>query len=119
MSSITSLQPWTTRTDHANTNKHSVGDKYPNSTITGIDLSPIQPNYVPENVHFFVDDFEEEWLDPENKYDFIHIRHTLHSVQDLDTLLQRALRYAPPLPLSPQPTPPHPIQHPASSTHPY
>jgi 2-polyprenyl-3-methyl-5-hydroxy-6-metoxy-1,4-benzoquinol methylase len=73
-----------------------LADKYPNAVITGIDLSPIQPNYVPENVHFFVDDFEEEWIDPEDKYDLIHIRHTLHSVHDVDTLLKRALRYVPP-----------------------
>ncbi|KAH6842739.1 S-adenosyl-L-methionine-dependent methyltransferase [Chaetomium sp. MPI-CAGE-AT-0009] len=73
-----------------------LADKYPNAVITGIDLSPIQPNYVPENVHFFVDDFEEEWIDPEDKYDLIHIRHTLHSVHDVDTLLQRALRHLKP-----------------------
>lgn len=79
----------------------TVGDKYPNTTITGIDLSPIQPNFVPENVHFFVDDFEEEWVDPEDKYDYIHIRHTLHSVRDLPTLLSRVMRYAfPMLPLT-------------------
>jgi len=70
----------------------AVGDKYPNSTITGIDLSPIQPTFVPENVHFFVDDFEEEWVDPDNKFDFIHLRHTLHSVQDPNALFRRALR---------------------------
>lgn len=70
-----------------------VGDKYPNTTFTGIDLSPIQPNFVPENVHFFVDDFEEEWVDPEDKYDFIHLRYTLHSVQDPKALLARVLRY--------------------------
>ncbi|KAK4039083.1 S-adenosyl-L-methionine-dependent methyltransferase [Parachaetomium inaequale] len=68
-----------------------LGDKYPNTTITGIDLSPIQPTFVPENVHFFVDDFEEEWVDPEDKYDFIHLRHTLHSVQDPPALLDRAI----------------------------
>lgn len=79
----------------------TVGDKYPNATITGIDLSPIQPTFVPENVHFFVDDFEEEWVDPDNKFDFIHLRHTLHSVQDPKALFRRALRYAPPFLLFP------------------
>lgn len=73
-----------------------VGDQYPAATITGIDLSPIQPNFVPENVHFFVDDFDEEWVDPENKYTFIHLRHTLHSVRDPATLLQRTLRHLKP-----------------------
>jgi hypothetical protein len=71
---------------------HVVGDKYPEAQITGIDLSPIQPNFVPENVHFFVDDFEEEWVDPENKYDYIHVRHTIHSVRDRMLFLQRILR---------------------------
>ncbi|KAK4126822.1 S-adenosyl-L-methionine-dependent methyltransferase [Parathielavia appendiculata] len=73
-----------------------LGDRYPNSTITGIDLSPIQPTFVPENVHFFVDDFDEEWVDPENKYDFIHLRHTLHSVKNRQTLLRRVLHHLKP-----------------------
>ncbi|KAL2266029.1 hypothetical protein VTJ83DRAFT_5381 [Remersonia thermophila] len=73
-----------------------LGDRYPQSTFTGIDLSPIQPTFVPENVHFFVDDFEEEWIDPDDKYDFIHLRHTLHSVQDPDALLQRVYRHLKP-----------------------
>ncbi|KAB5566351.1 S-adenosyl-L-methionine-dependent methyltransferase [Coniochaeta sp. 2T2.1] len=73
-----------------------VGEAYPNATITGLDLSPIQPNYVPENVHFFVDDFEEEWLDPESTFDFIHIRHTIHSIRDRATLLSRAYRHLKP-----------------------
>ncbi|KAL2162268.1 hypothetical protein VTH06DRAFT_7181 [Thermothelomyces fergusii] len=73
-----------------------VGDRYPNSTITGVDLSPIQPTFVPENVHFFVDDFEEDWVDPPNKYDFIHLRHTLHSVKDVDALLRRIMHHLKP-----------------------
>ncbi|KAK0615691.1 S-adenosyl-L-methionine-dependent methyltransferase [Bombardia bombarda] len=73
-----------------------LGDKYPVAQITGIDLSPIQPNFVPENVHFFVDDFEEEWVDAENKFDVIHIRHTLHSVRDRKLLVERAFRHLKP-----------------------
>ncbi|KAK1828493.1 Phosphoethanolamine N-methyltransferase [Podospora conica] len=73
-----------------------LADKYPEARITGIDLSPIQPNFVPENARFFVDDFEMEWVDPENTYDFIHIRHTLHCVRDPRKLVQRALRHLKP-----------------------
>ncbi len=65
---------------------------FPNTKIIGIDLSPIQPDFVPENVHFFVDDFEEDWVDPEHKYDFIHIRYTLFSVRDRTALYRRALQ---------------------------
>ncbi|KAK4182825.1 S-adenosyl-L-methionine-dependent methyltransferase [Podospora australis] len=73
-----------------------LADKYPQATITGIDLSPIQPNYVPENVHFFVDDFDEDWVDPPNKYDFIHIRHTMHSIRDPKALFDRAMYHLKP-----------------------
>jgi len=73
----------------------AVGDKYPNTKVVGIDLSPIQPNFVPENVHFFIDDFEDAWVEPEHKYDFIHVRHTLWSVRDRKALYRRALQYVP------------------------
>ncbi|KAL1872647.1 hypothetical protein VTK73DRAFT_1408 [Phialemonium thermophilum] len=73
-----------------------MGDAYPATSFTGIDLSPIQPNYVPENVHFFIDDFEEEWVDPEDKFDYIHVRHTLHSVRDRGALLGRIFKHLKP-----------------------
>ncbi|KAK4068523.1 hypothetical protein Purlil1_13774 [Purpureocillium lilacinum] len=46
-----------------------VADEYPSAGVRGYDLSPIQPQYVPPNVEFFVDDVEEEWLES-TKYDF-------------------------------------------------
>ncbi|KXH52526.1 TAM domain methyltransferase [Colletotrichum salicis] len=51
-----------------------VGDNYPEAEIDGIDLSPIQPGFVPPNVKFLVDDAEAEWLYPDNSIDFIHLR---------------------------------------------
>lgn len=33
-----------------------MGDLYPEAEIIGTDLSPIQPEFVPPNVHFFVED---------------------------------------------------------------
>jgi SAM-dependent methyltransferase len=41
--------------------------------IIGIDLSPIQPTWVPPNVKFEVDDVEEDWTFHEG-FDFIHSR---------------------------------------------
>jgi SAM-dependent methyltransferase len=72
----------------------AVADEYPNTEFLGLDLSPIQPELVPENVHFVVDDIEHEngWDYPENKFDFIHVRHTLHSIKDRQQLFERALR---------------------------
>lgn len=67
----------------------SVAEKFHRSTVNGIDLSPIQPNYVPRNVFFNVDDFEDDWVFRENRFDFIHMRYTLHSVKDRATLMRR------------------------------
>jgi ubiquinone/menaquinone biosynthesis C-methylase UbiE len=33
-----------------------MGDRYPTAYVEGIDLSPIQPEIVPPNVQFFVQD---------------------------------------------------------------
>ena len=38
----------------------NVGETYPQSHVTGIDLSHIQPEWVPPNVEFQVDDLEDD-----------------------------------------------------------
>ena len=38
-----------------------IGDQYPTASIIGIDLSPIQPSWVPSNVKFQIDDCTLEW----------------------------------------------------------
>ena len=60
-----------------------------------MDLSPIQPDWVPENVSFVVDDIEHEagWTYPENHFDYIHIRHTVHSIRDRPELWDRIFRF--------------------------
>ncbi|KAL6864006.1 S-adenosyl-L-methionine-dependent methyltransferase [Trichoderma novae-zelandiae] len=69
-----------------------MGDEYPGAEITGIDLSPIQPQWVPPNVRFMVDDAEADWVIPPNSLDYIHIRHMTSSVRDWPTLLSRAYK---------------------------
>ncbi|UQC91088.1 methyltransferase domain-containing protein [Colletotrichum lupini] len=75
-----------------------LADMHPNSTFLGIDLSPIQPSEVPPNCHFMVDDIEHEngWDLDEEYFDFIHLRHTLHSIRDRNDLMQRAYRHLKP-----------------------
>ncbi|KAK1984766.1 TAM domain methyltransferase [Colletotrichum cereale] len=67
-----------------------MGDEYPEAEITGIDLSPIQPQFVPPNVHFLVDDAEAEWLFPDESFDYIHLRHMAAFVKDWPKLLSQA-----------------------------
>ncbi|KAF4447202.1 hypothetical protein F53441_9249 [Fusarium austroafricanum] len=61
-----------------------MGDRFPNARITGTDLSPIQPNEVPPNVHFYVEDSSEEWMFT-HKFDYIHTRNTAGSWADFES----------------------------------
>lgn len=70
----------------------AVGDEYPEADILGVDLSPIQPSWVPPNVRFMVDDVEAEWVHPPETLDYIHIRHMTSSIRDWPKLLEQAYR---------------------------
>jgi hypothetical protein len=71
-----------------------VGDEYPSAQILGIDLSPIQPVWVPPNVKFMVDDAELDWLEAENFYDFVHGRHITPAIKNFPALIERAFKYS-------------------------
>ncbi|EXJ73479.1 uncharacterized protein A1O5_03240 [Cladophialophora psammophila CBS 110553] len=55
----------------------------------GIDLSPIQPTWVPPNCRFEVDDFELDWRYT-TPFDFIHARNIEGSVKDHRRLFRQA-----------------------------
>lgn len=50
-----------------------VADAYPSAIVTGIDLSPIQPNYVPPNCMFEIADADDDWTF-HKRFDLIHTR---------------------------------------------
>lgn len=50
-----------------------MADAYPGCDVLGVDLSPIQPGYVPPNCSFQVMDLEDEW-DMADRFDLIHTR---------------------------------------------
>ncbi|KAG6166598.1 hypothetical protein E4U51_003434 [Claviceps purpurea] len=68
------------------------GDRFPNASVTGSDLSPCQPQWVPPNVRFEVDDALLEWTWNENHFDFIHIRYIVGGIQDWTALFKEAYR---------------------------
>lgn len=49
-------------------------DEHPSAEVIGVDLSPIQPSFVPPNCHFEVDDATLPWTYLPSSFDFIHIR---------------------------------------------
>ena len=63
-----------------------MGDLYPSAKVTGTDLSPTQPTWVPENVQFTVDDAEEVWTYRE-KFDLVHIRYFAGSISDVSHII--------------------------------
>ncbi|KAK2036845.1 methyltransferase domain-containing protein [Colletotrichum somersetense] len=60
-------------------------DRNPESDVVGTDLSPIQPEYVPVNCRFEIDDAEDEWVFGQN-FDYIHGRYLCTSIFDLPKL---------------------------------
>ncbi|KAJ3461432.1 hypothetical protein MRS44_009985 [Fusarium solani] len=65
------------------------GDEHPSATVVGNDLSPIQPDWVPPNVKFVVDDVEMDWVEPV-QYDYIHCRYMAGSIKDWPKLFKQA-----------------------------
>jgi SAM-dependent methyltransferase len=60
-----------------------VADEFPSATVFGIDLSPIQPEWLPNNCRFHVDDYEDDWTYKESeKFDYIHGRALGGTVTD-------------------------------------
>ncbi|KAF1811384.1 S-adenosyl-L-methionine-dependent methyltransferase [Eremomyces bilateralis CBS 781.70] len=67
-----------------------IADAYPSASVIGTDLSPIQPEFIPPNCTFEIDDATVEWTYPEDHFDFIHIREMFGSIPDWDFFLAQA-----------------------------
>ena len=51
-----------------------VAGEYPQTTVRGIDLSPVQPSFVPENCEFIVMDLTQGLDFDEGNHDLVHSR---------------------------------------------
>jgi hypothetical protein len=69
-----------------------IAEEYPSASVTGVDLSPIQPEFVPVNCSFEIDDVTEEWTYPPKHFDFIHIREMFGSIRDWDSFFHEVYR---------------------------
>ncbi|KAH8754051.1 S-adenosyl-L-methionine-dependent methyltransferase [Hyaloscypha finlandica] len=64
--------------------------KYPTANVLGTDLSPIQPEFVPPNCRFEVDDAEDDWT-YSYQFDYIHGRLLLSCFnQDFPAVITKA-----------------------------
>lgn len=67
-------------------------DEFPESHVSGIDISPIQPRWVPPNCTFELDNCELNWTYPDESFDYIHIRGLVGCIKDWEGLYREALR---------------------------
>ena len=66
----------------------------PHATITGIDLSAVQPDNVPSNVYFEVQDCaEDDWVRPRGSIDYCHVRFMAGALTSYSDLIQTSRRY--------------------------
>ncbi|KAI8716926.1 hypothetical protein NCS52_00987200 [Fusarium sp. LHS14.1] len=71
-------------------------DMHPSADVLGVDLSPIQPNFVPPNCRFEVDDINQDWTYPENKFDFVHLRGLTGCIPDWTKFYEGAIKHVKP-----------------------
>ncbi|EGZ67772.1 S-adenosyl-L-methionine-dependent methyltransferase, partial [Neurospora tetrasperma FGSC 2509] len=63
----------------------------PAAHVVGTDLSPIQPEYVPPNCHFEIDDAEDEWIFSQ-QFDYVHVRLLFHAFNSHKEVMMSAFR---------------------------
>ncbi|TVY70907.1 Secondary metabolism regulator LAE1 [Fusarium oxysporum f. sp. cubense] len=67
-------------------------DQYPNAEVIGTDLSPIQPDWVPPNVRFELEDATSNWTWSNDSFDFVHMRYLIGAIADWGALFKEAFR---------------------------
>lgn len=63
------------------------------TAMLGTDLSPIQPDWAPQNLRFEIDDCCSPWTYDENSFDFIHVRCMYGSVADWPAFYRECFEY--------------------------
>jgi cyclopropane fatty-acyl-phospholipid synthase-like methyltransferase len=70
-------------------------DEHHESQVIGIDLSPIQPSFIPPNLKFEIDDLEEPWTFPE-PFDFIFARMMVGSFASFPRFFEQSFQHLTP-----------------------
>ncbi|EMT74556.1 mRNA 3'-end-processing protein YTH1 [Fusarium odoratissimum] len=67
-------------------------DQYPKAEVIGTDLSPIQPDWVPPNVRFELEDATSNWTWSNDRFNFVHMRYLIGAIADWGALFKEAFR---------------------------
>lgn len=72
-------------------------DGHEGAYVIGNDLAPTQPEMVPPNVHFYIDDVEADWTYAEHEaFDFIHARFLAGAIANWPKLVQQCYTHMKP-----------------------
>ena len=69
-----------------------MADEYPSARVIGVDLSPIQPPFVPPNCIFEIDNVTLPWTYASDQFEFIHVRELYGSIPDWDEFFRQCWR---------------------------
>jgi SAM-dependent methyltransferase len=64
-------------------------EENPTASVIGTDLSPVQPEYVPPNCRFYIENAEEQW-DFEHKFDYVHGRMLVVGIRNWARFFEQA-----------------------------
>ncbi|KAI0440790.1 S-adenosyl-L-methionine-dependent methyltransferase [Xylaria telfairii] len=63
-------------------------DQYPHAEVIGVDISPSQPQWIPPNLKFEIDDVTQPWTYAPNSFDYIHMRWLIGAIPNWYTLFR-------------------------------
>ncbi|CAM1508773.1 Fc.00g056210.m01.CDS01 [Cosmosporella sp. VM-42] len=66
-------------------------DKHPEASVIGTDISLIQPEWVPANLHFELHDCNREWYFRQC-FDYIHVRRMYGSIDDWPAFMEKGYK---------------------------
>ncbi|KAK3686037.1 S-adenosyl-L-methionine-dependent methyltransferase [Podospora appendiculata] len=73
-----------------------IADMFPSADVIGVDIAPTQPDWVPPNCHFELDDIEQPWTWKPNSFDFIFTRDLILAVRDWPRLIDQTYTHLKP-----------------------
>ena len=68
-------------------------DQFPSASVTGTDISAIQPPWVPPNCRFVIDDCVLDWTWPPNHFDFVHLRAMYGCIPDWEAFYRKVFHH--------------------------
>jgi len=67
-------------------------DQHPSAEVIGVDISPSQPQWIPPNLKFEIDDVTQPWTYAPNSFDYIHMRWLVGAIPDWYALFREVFQ---------------------------